>query len=143
MFFLSAQSLIVTQLVGHWSHGVAHGYYGGSHEYAIVLLADGRGSFIHDGWWTYRYASFRWTIDGMKLAVTQQRYREISMGMGNGRRSLQIEGPVSIRFDTVHQRERLDIPLVDEPNDFYLITRDVGEADLHLEHLADETAEQK
>jgi len=128
-------SLTIPQLVGHWSHGVAHGYYGGSHDFSLVLLADGRGSFIHDGWCTYRFASFQWSIEAGTLVISTQRFCAFSP-MGHDRRCLQIGGSVSLRFDSTQQRERLDIPLADEPSDFYLVTRDVREADLQLEHLA-------
>jgi hypothetical protein len=134
-----AESVKAADLVGHWSHGIAHeNYYGGSHEYAFVLLPDGRGSYTHDGWLTYRFASFRWRIDENTLVLSEQRFR-IFHSMGHEQRCLQVEGALSLTYDTTQGRERLDIPLVDEPKDFYLVSRDVSEADLKLEYLAGDT----
>jgi hypothetical protein len=130
---MPAPSLTASKLVGHWSHGIAHGYYGGSHDFSLVLLADGRGSFTHDGWWTYRFAAFRWRLDGTRLFITEQRYSDPQRF--STKRCLQIDGPLSLQFDSAQQRNRLDLPLVDEPHDFYLVNRNVIEADLHLEHL--------
>jgi hypothetical protein len=131
-----ADQLLTSQLVGRWSHGVAHNCYGGSHDYVLVFLADGRGAFVHDGWWTYRYAAFRWRLDGATLVLSQQRYRMLQPGMSE-RRCLQVDGALSLMFDSKQQRERLNIPFIEEPNDFYLITREVRESDLMLEHLPD------
>src|SRR3954467_6703964 len=121
---MPAQTLPVADLAGYWSHGIVHDdCYGGSHENALVLLPDGRGSYIHEGWLTYRFASFRWRIDGTTLVLSEQRFR-IFHSMGCEQRSLRVEGPLSLTHDTTQKRERLDIPLIDEPNDYYLMTRD-------------------
>jgi hypothetical protein len=130
---MPAPNLTVEKLVGHWSHGVAHGYYGGSHDFSLVFLSDGRGAFIHDGWWTYRYGTFHWKIRGGVLALAGQRYADPQRY--TERRCLRLEGVVRASYDPGQQRERLDVPLVDEPNDYYLISRDVAETDLHLEYL--------
>jgi len=129
---MRSSKLTSRRLIGHWSHGLAHDY-GGSHDFSLIFLADGRGAFIHDGWWTYRVGSFRWRLRRGELVLTSQRFWDPDGWMGN--RCLQIAGPVVASFDPVQKRERLDILLLDEPNDYYLVTREVGEKDLQLEHL--------
>ncbi len=119
--------------VGYWSHGIAHGYYGGSHEYRLILLEDGRGAFIHDGWWVYRYGAFQWNRCNETITLTQQRFIDGAMGTGN--RCLRLDGRALLSFDKALERERMDVPLIGEPHDYYLITRDVTEANLHLEYL--------
>jgi hypothetical protein len=125
--------LTVADLVGQWSHGIVHGYFGGSHDFRFVFLSDGRGCFIHDGWWTYRYAEFQWKLNGRELIFVKQRYRDF--GTLSNKRCLQIDGSPSLRFDKRQNRRRLDLPLIDEPHDFYLVTRDVQATELHPEYL--------
>jgi hypothetical protein len=131
---MSPNVITAEELIGHWSHGIAHGYYGGSHDFSLVFLRDGRGAFIHDGWWTYRYSSFRWTLRKGVLVLSDQRYTD-PQGFSQSR-CLMVAGPVIASHDAAQARERIDVPLVGEPHDYYLLTRDVAEADLHLEHLA-------
>jgi hypothetical protein len=69
------------------------------------------------------------------MFLSQQRFR-IFMPMGCENRALQVTGPLTLSYDTKQHRERLDLPLYHEPSDFYLLTRDVGEADLKLECLS-------
>ena len=137
---MPAQTLTVPMLCGHWSHGIAHGYYGGSHDFRFIFLPDGRGAFVHDGWFPYRYASFCWRIRDDALVLTGQRYRVFS-SMGDEKRCLQVLGPLSLRFDSAHQRECLEIAIAGEPADYYLVTRDVQERDLQPELLASDMAD--
>jgi len=115
------------QLIGLWSHGVAHGYYGGSHDVRLALLPDGRGAFIHDGWFTYTYGLFQWQLDGSQLRLSHQRFQSHA---SLGTRILQIAGLIVLSFDEPEQRERLDIPFVNETNDYYLLRHEVTESDL-------------
>ena len=129
MQFMSMRETVAADLIGHWWVG----YYGGSDDYHIILLADGRGAFVHGGWWVYRYASFRWKPRGNRISITDQRYRNLDMSYE--KRCLQIDGNFSLAFDPVQKRERLRLAIDGEPTDYYLMKRAVGESDLHLEYL--------
>jgi hypothetical protein len=126
--------LAKSDLIGCWSHGVAYNYYGGSHDYRLILLGDGRGCFIHDGWSTYRYADFAWKVDMSRLVLLGQRYCELMKFTSN--RCLQIVGGSSLGFDASQNRQRLDIPFLNEPTDYYLVNRDVKASDLQPELIA-------
>jgi hypothetical protein len=130
---------LYSKLVGVWSHGVIHAYYGGSHDFRLVLMPDGIGSYRHDGWWVYRYALFHWDlIDGNILRFNRQRNRINGFMERNSPKRIEIENkPVLLDFDNSHSLERLVVPLKSEPNDFYLLSRDPTDmaSELHTEYL--------
>jgi len=94
----------IDNLIGQWSHGIAHDYYGGSHDYRLVFLADGRGSFTHDGWWTYRYVEFDWQLRPDRLVLSNQRSRVFSW-MGHSQRCLQSSGPIVLAISCRRENE--------------------------------------
>ena len=111
-----------TEFVGVWSHGVAHQYFEGSHDFRFVFLPDGRGSFCHDGWWRYRLVEFYWHVtpaDAMQLiaqsaTVDTTPHSPLALPLI----------PVSIAPDDSLGVQKLTIPLTDEPNDYWLVSRD-------------------
>jgi hypothetical protein len=123
---------------GAWSHGIAHEKcYGGSHEFLLVLLPDGRGSYRHSGWWVYRYFLLRWELSDSGVLSLQCEQSRVYTDMGYGSECVRVaRTPVSVEFDTAQGRERLTVPLLNrEPSDFYLLTRTDAEQCLGLEFL--------
>ncbi len=119
-------------LHGIWSHGVANGYYGGSHDLRLVFLPYGRGSFCHDGWWRYRLITFYWhvTPNYSMQFLAQKSVAETNPGLLKLTVSLE---PISLTWDDQQQMPRLRVPIQDEPNDYYRISSNLKLAREYLE----------
>lgn len=107
-------------LYGIWSHGVANGYYGGSHDYRFVFLPSGCGSFCHDGWWRYRLITFYWhvTPDQSIQLLAQQ-----GTGSNFGPLKLSVpREPIRLTWNRKHKMNQLIIPVEDEPHDYYRVS---------------------
>ncbi len=111
-----------TEFVGVWSHGVAHQYFEGSHDFRFVFLPDGRGSFCHDGWWRYRLVQFYWHITPSRALQLIAQNAIISAWPHS---PLQIPlSAVSTTLDDSIGLQQLTIPLVDEPNEYWRVSSD-------------------
>jgi hypothetical protein len=121
-------------LIGAWSHGVANSSQNGSHDFRLILLPDGRGSFWHDGWWRYRYFSFRWQFQNDRLQLHDQQLIVQDWDAGTGKLDLN-NAPLNLVFDSKLNRECLIIPFINEPNEYWLLTREPQK----LEHMYENT----
>lgn len=50
----------MNEIIGAWVHGHANGHGGGSHDFWFIFSPGGRGRFVYNGWWLYRFDSFSW-----------------------------------------------------------------------------------
>ena len=57
------------ELYGIWSNGALNKYYEGSHDPRLVLDYNGKGCYIHDGWWIYGKHTFNWEAKKEKLSI--------------------------------------------------------------------------
>jgi|GEM_PF-7050239 len=50
----------MNEIIGTWVHGHANGHGGGSHDFWFIFSSGGRGRFVYNGWWLYRFDTFSW-----------------------------------------------------------------------------------
>ena len=116
-------------LCGVWSHGVANGYYGYSHDMRLVFLPDGRGSYCHDGWWRYRLYEFYWHVTPKEQIqfISIEATEDMQM---NGYRFPRIVDSYSITMDDELQLAKLQIDELDDG--FHLVCNDLELAKTYL-----------
>ena len=118
-------------LHGIWSHGVANGYYGGSHDFRFVFLPSGRGSFCHDGWWRYRLITFYWHVTPDQSIQLIAQKGTASAWPDSLQLNVALE-PIKLTWSDEQQMQQLIVPISDEPNDYYRVSRDLALAAEYL-----------
>ena len=114
------------ELCGVWSHGIAHNYYGHSHDMRLVFLPDSRAAYCHDGWGRYQLNTFYWHVTPQR----QIQFLGVQINGPFGYFPKQVETFEISRNSNLGLR-KLTVDVLDF--DYYLVCPDLQLAEEYLE----------